>query len=111
MENGGTLEKAWSKALFGNQHMLQITSSIAEGSVEFTAPQLEQATGLSPSSVHRLLSTLCAVGLLSRVQRRAGERTQRYRRQRHAFWKATTQLRERAHSTGSTPAVKEGSTR
>ncbi|MBT9607200.1 MULTISPECIES: hypothetical protein [unclassified Microbacterium] len=103
MENRVGTEQSWSKTLFGNQHMLHVTSAIAQGAVEFTSPQLERATSLGASSVHRLLGILCSVGLLSRVERRSGERTQRYRRESHPFWRAMSQLRERAHAGADAP--------
>jgi hypothetical protein len=103
VENSVGMEQSWSKTLFGNQHMLHVTSAIAQGAVEFTSPQLERATSLGASSVHRLLGILCSVGLLSRVERRSGERTQRYRRESHPFWKAMSQLRERAHGDANAP--------
>ncbi|GAB33363.1 MarR family transcriptional regulator [Gordonia otitidis] len=109
MNDSVAVEHSWSKTLFGNQHMLHVASSIAQGGDEFTAPQLEQATGLSPSSVHRLLGVLCSVGLLSRVPRRAGERTQRYRRERQPFWKSMSQLQERARDAANAPQVQERS--
>jgi hypothetical protein len=109
MRESAAIEQLWSKTLFGNRHMLHVTSSIAQGAVEFTAPQVEQATGLSPSTVHRLLGILCLVGLLSRVRRRAGERTQLYRRERQPFWKAMSQMRESAHRATYAPEVREGS--
>ncbi|MGO4455295.1 helix-turn-helix domain-containing protein [Arthrobacter sp. RAF14] len=89
--------------------MLQVTSSIADFGVEFTAPELERETGLSPSSVHRLLSTLCSVGLLSRLSRKAGVRIQTYRRVRHPFWKAMLLLTESARGAEDALAVREGS--
>lgn len=103
-----TKERMWSKALFGNQNMLLVGGSIAASSVEFTAPELERVTGLSASSVHRLLSVLCAVGLLTRVPRGIGERTQRYRRRRHAFWRAMTQLRDHAQSAQGSATLMDG---
>lgn len=109
MSDSLTVERSWSKTLFGNQHMLHVAGSIAHGGVEFTAPQLERATGLSASSVHRLLGVLCSVGLLSRVPRRVGERTQRYRRERQPFWRAMSQLKERARDAANAPQVWEGS--
>ena len=97
VDNSAAVERLWSKTLFGNQHMLQVASWIADGAAEFTAPQLERATALGASSVHRLLGILCAVGLLSRVPRPARERTQGYRRESQPFWKAVSQMRQRAH--------------
>lgn len=111
MEDGVELEQAWSKTLFGNQHMLRVTSSIARGGTEFTAPKIEETTGLGASSVHRLLSILCSVGLLSRVPRQAGERTQRYRRVGHTFWRAMSQLRDRAHGAVDASPEKHGRVR
>lgn len=102
--DGAEIEQSWSKTLFGNQHMLRVASSIARGTTDFTAPQVEQVTGLGPSSVHRLLGVLCEVGLLSRTPRRAGERIQTYRRERHTFWRAMSQLRDRAHGASDAPA-------
>lgn len=90
------LEQSWSKTLFGNQHMLQTAAVISQRSTEFTSSDLMRATGLGVSSVHRLLGILCDVGLLVRLERRRGERIQRYRRVRHPFWKAVSQMSDRA---------------
>ncbi|WP_152364942.1 helix-turn-helix domain-containing protein [Microlunatus speluncae] len=108
MDESLRIEHSWSKALFGNQHMLHIANSIAVGSAAFTAPELERSTGLSASSVHRLLSVLCSVGLVSRVPRLAGERIQRYHRERQPFWMAVSQIRERARGTAYAPHVRGG---
>jgi len=109
MDGSADTEQSWSKTLFGNQHMLRVTSSIARGSADFTSPQLERSTGLGASSVHRLVSALCQVGLVSRIPRSAGERVQHYRRERLSFWRAMEQLRDRAHS--ESPAVADAHTR
>jgi transcription initiation factor IIE alpha subunit len=90
------LEQTWSKTLFGNQHMLQTAAVIAQRPIEFTSSDLEKVTGLGVSSVHRLLGILCDVGLLVRLERQRGERVQRYRRVRQPFWKAVSQMSERA---------------
>ncbi len=109
MSGDDVLERSWSKTLFGNQHMLHVTSSIAQSNVEFTAPQVERATALSASSVHRLLGILCTVELLERVPRKVYERQQKYRRQRHPFWLAMTQMRESVRGAEDSPnGSKEG---
>lgn len=97
-----TTDRAWSKALFGNQNMLLVAHSIAEGEREFTSPELETRTELGPSSVHRLVQVLCSVGLVSRVDRGQGERVQMYRRMEQPFWAAVSRMWENAQST---PAV------
>lgn len=109
MRSSLTVEHSWSKTLFGNRHMLDVASSIAQGDVEFSAPQVERTTGLGASSVHRLLGVLCSVGLLARVPRRAGDRTQRYRRERQPFWESVSQMKERAHDAANASPVQERS--
>lgn len=99
----GTRESSWSKSLFGNKHMLRVATVIAQGRASFTAPDVEQSTGLGPSNVHRLIGTLCDIGLVSRVDRRGGERVQRYQRERRPFWTAITDISRRALGADGTP--------
>ena len=88
----------WSKQLFGSKHLLVLAVAVSEASV-VRARDIQAATGLAASSVHKILQTLVAVRLLERLEREAGEREQRYRRQEHPFWDAANVLsRQAQHS-------------
>lgn len=102
---------AWSKTLFGSMHMLRVADSIAEAAEVFTARELEGATSLAPSTVHRLLSDLTAVELLDRLPREPGERHQRYGRRPHPFWSAAVQFTEEASGGVASTVSPETATR
>lgn len=104
----GSSERSWSKTLFGNQHLLGVSCSIAQGRFEFAAPELEADTGLSPSSVHRVLGVLCAVGLIARLARAPGERTQLYRRNPQPFWNAVLEMRQTVEASTDLSDVEQG---
>lgn len=77
-----------SKILFGNQHLLLVAATVAQGSPELSARDLEEVTGLAPSTVHRLLQKFVGADLAVRVERLPGDRGQRYERVPHPFWDA-----------------------
>lgn len=85
-------ELGWSKALFGNQHMLRIASTIGDTDAEFTCQSLSEATGLAGSTVHRSLQQLAAVELIARCPKVRGTRAQNYARRPHVFWDAAKRL-------------------
>jgi DNA-binding transcriptional regulator GbsR (MarR family) len=91
-------ELGWSKALFGNQHMLRIGAWIADSGGEFTCQSVSESTGIAASTVHRTLRQLVTVELLARIPRSQGTRTQSYERQAHGFWEAVRVLFEQARS-------------
>jgi IclR helix-turn-helix domain len=84
--------------LFGNRHMLAVASTVATREQPFLARHIEEALHLGPSSVHRLLVTLCEVRLLERLPTKTGDRTIEYRRVTHPFWEAALLLLEDARS-------------
>lgn len=81
-----------SKALFGNEHMLGVAAFIAASDGALTLVDVCAATGIARTTAHRLIGTLTEVGLLNRLPRGSGERTQWYTRSPHAFWAATVEL-------------------
>lgn len=82
-----------SKTLFGNQHLLAITSAILEGGAgPVQAPGIQAATGLPASTVHRLLQKLDEAGVLCRMEAAGSDRVQRYERRSHPFWGAVRQF-------------------
>jgi hypothetical protein len=90
-------ERAWSKSLFGNAHMLAVATSIHElDSDEFESVDVRSSTGLARSSVHRLLEILVDVRVLERIARDRGERVQRYKVMAHPFWGTAERIRQDA---------------
>lgn len=83
-----------SKALFGNRHLLGVAARIASGSPQFVARDLEVGMGLPPGTVYRTLQALTRAGLIERLSRGPGEREQRYRRLKHLFWRAASELHD-----------------
>lgn len=71
----------WSRALFGNSHMLGIISAIVrlEGD-EFTVPQIILSTGVPGSIAHPLVARLVLTGLVEKIGYVPGEKTALYRR-------------------------------
>jgi hypothetical protein len=51
-----------SKALFGNKHMLDLCTGIAQRDEPFTALDLSTTVGLGYSTTHRLLASLTRAG-------------------------------------------------
>ena len=100
----------WSKALFGNKHMLELATAMSSHD-EVRPQQVQATTGLAASSVHEILQTLVAVQLLERLDRQPGDREQRYRRQDHPFWDAATALTVRAQQSGRTTGPEPDSAR
>ncbi len=84
---------AVSKSLFGSTHLLETAAVIAELDTEVRAQEVERATGLAASTVHRSLTRLSSANLLTRLERAPGEREQRYARVVHPFWDAVRSLR------------------
>lgn len=91
---------AWSRALFGTAHMLGVADAIARGPKVFRARDVEVATNVAPSTVHRLLDRLVQTRLLVRVPRGPEERHQRFERVRHTFWTATKDLYQQTQLSG-----------
>lgn len=92
-----------SKALFGNEHMLGVAAFIAGSDGALTLGDVCAATGIARTTAHRMIGTLTEVGLLNRLPRGSGERTQWYTRSPHAFWAATVEL---AHLDRPSPSEK-----
>lgn len=90
-------ERACSKSLFGNAHMLAVAISIAdlEGDV-FIPSDVRSRTSLAASSIHRLLEKLVEVRILERIPRDRGEHNQHYRVMSHPFWSAAERIRKDA---------------
>jgi IclR helix-turn-helix domain len=81
-----------SKLLFGTEHMLTVTSYICDADPILTVASVCEATGVSQTTVHRLVNTLAAVGVLIRLPRNDGDRSQWYSRCEHPFWPAVRVL-------------------
>lgn len=92
MERSVGTEQAWSKTLFGNRFMLQLTGAILATDGVFTGSQLSLRSRIPGSTVHRLLVDLLTVGLIAREPQESGSRALYFRPLGHPFWEAVSML-------------------
>lgn len=96
MEGSVGTEQAWSKTLFGNSLMLQLSGAILATDDVFTGSHLSLRTRVPRSTVHRLLVDLLTVGLIAREPQESGSRELYFRALDHPFWEAVSMLSDAA---------------
>lgn len=84
-----------SKALFGQQRMIELAVVIANGPETFTLTEAAQALQVKPSSVQRPMTSLATAGLVTRTERNPAERIQWLHREPSVFWALVKELSAR----------------
>jgi DNA-binding IclR family transcriptional regulator len=84
--------RAFSKAVFGNQHRLRVLVAIAEGEASFYQREVAEATGIPDPTIAPILEKLVAVGLIRSIDRILLNGPKFYERQAHPIWQVAQEL-------------------
>jgi transcription initiation factor IIE alpha subunit len=81
-----------SKAVFGNQHRLEVLAAIAQTDGRFYQRELAEATGIPDATVSPILRRLEEAGLIRAIERLSLNGPQFYERQPHRLWAIAQEL-------------------